>query len=77
LYLEWSALVLRAQTAEAGSLARKLADERYSIHFNVWSLPDLLEFVARSHTEFGAPFRLDWVVSSENEVILILRKVSH
>jgi SAM-dependent methyltransferase len=77
LYLEWATLVLRAQPAEAGPLARKLADERYSIHFNVWSLPDLLEFVARSQADFGLPFRLEWVVSSENEVILILGKRSH
>jgi SAM-dependent methyltransferase len=77
LYLEWAALVQRAQPADAGPLAQKLADEHYSIHFNVWSLPDLLEFVARSQTDFGVPFRLDWVVSSENEVILILRKQAH
>ena len=50
--------------------------EQYSIHFNVWALPELLEFVARCKAKFGLPFGLEWLVCSENEVILILRKLA-
>jgi hypothetical protein len=51
-----------------------LLDEKYSIHFNVWALPDLLELLARCKADFGLPFTLEWVVCSDNEVILILAK---
>ena len=77
LYIEWAARVTHASPSEVSSVARKLLDEQYSIHFNVWALPDLIEFVSRCRAEFGLPFRLEWLVCSENEVILILRKHSH
>ena len=74
LYVEWAACVTGASASEAPAVGRKLLAVQYSIHFNVWALPDLLEFVARCRTEFRLPFILEWLVCSENEVILILRK---
>jgi len=74
LYREWAAYVMRLAPADVDAAARKLLDEQYSIHFNVWALPDLLEFLVRARAEFALPFVLEWVVSSENEVILMLRK---
>jgi hypothetical protein len=58
------------------AVARRLQAEKYSIHFNVWALSDLIEFLARSRREFNLPFTLEWLVCSENEVIVILRKQS-
>jgi len=74
MYREWVVHVQKAAPADVDAATRKLLDEGYSIHFNVWALPDLLEFVLRALAEFALPFTLEWVVSSENEVILILRK---
>ena len=74
LYAEWAARVQHASPPDVSAVARKLLDEKYSIHFNVWALPDLLEFLARSKADFGLPFTLEWVVCSDNEVILILMK---
>ena len=74
LYVEWAAYVAHASPSEVPAVGRKLLADQYSIHFNVWALPDLLEFVARCKTEFGLPFILEWLVCSGNEVILVLRK---
>jgi SAM-dependent methyltransferase len=74
LYSEWTALVNHVPEPELASASRKLLQEGYSIHFNVWALTDLIEFLQRGLTEFGVPFDLEWLVSSENEVITILRK---
>lgn len=73
-YIEWAACVNHRSPSEVNDAAQKLLNEKYSIHFNVWALPDLLEFLARSRAEFRLPFTLEWVVCSENEVILILKK---
>jgi SAM-dependent methyltransferase len=74
LYADWAAHVVHASPSDVPAVARKLLTEQYSIHFNVWALSDLVEFVLRCRAEFGLPFRLEWLVCSENEVILILRK---
>jgi SAM-dependent methyltransferase len=74
LYLEWAACVQQAAPPDVSAVARKLLDEQYSIHFNVWALPDLLEFLARSKADFEQIRVLEWVVCSDNEVILILMK---
>ena len=74
LYYEWAAYVNRATPTEVAAVATRLLAEGYSIHFNVWRLSDLLEFVANSKRDFELPFDLEWVVCSENEVIMILRK---
>ncbi len=71
VYTEWARFALRLTASEADHTARRLLDERYSIHFNVWALADLLEFLSRTRAEFRFPIDLEWVVSSENEVILI------
>ena len=74
LYREWAALVMHTAPPDLDIVARKLLDDKYSIHFNVWSLPDLLEFLLRARADFALAVMLEWVVCSDNEVILILRK---
>lgn len=76
MYAEWAVHVLATPASDVHSVANKLLHEHYSIHFNVWALPDLVSFLARSRDEFDLPVTLEWVVSSDNEVILILRKVA-
>ena len=74
LYAEWAAFVNRAPQAEVAAAAQKLLNERYSIHFNVWALSNLIDFLQQGIREFELPFNLEWLASSENEVIVILRK---
>ena len=76
LYVEWAVFVVHAPPSEVKAVARKLLDEKHSIHFNVWTLPDLVDFLARCRSDFRLCFSLEWVVCSENEVILILTKQS-
>jgi SAM-dependent methyltransferase len=77
LYSEWAALVNHVAPADVASAAENLLRACYSIHFNVWALQDLLEFLGACRLEIGVPFELEWVVSSENEVIVILSKRSN
>jgi SAM-dependent methyltransferase len=74
LYVEWVTYVTHTPVWEVEVAARKLLEDQYSIHFNVWALPDLLELIARCKADFGLPFTLEWLVCSENEVIVILKK---
>jgi SAM-dependent methyltransferase len=74
LYLEWAQLVMQQSGQEAAQMAQKLADQRYSIHFNVWDLEALLDFLWRAQSELRLPFSPAAVVSSENETILILER---
>jgi SAM-dependent methyltransferase len=73
-YREWARLVMRRDGEEVERTARKLASERYSIHFNVWDLEALLDFLWRSRSECKLPFAPASVVSSENETILVLER---
>lgn len=73
-YGEWARFVNRKPPGEDAAFADKLLKERYSIHFNVWALADLLEFVLRAIRECDLPFGLAWIASVDNEVIVILRK---
>jgi len=74
LYREWATHALHSPPSQVDETARKLLAARYSIHFNVWALEDLLEFISNARREFSLPFRLEWITCSENEVIVILRK---
>jgi SAM-dependent methyltransferase len=72
LYLEWAEYVMKSAGEEAEQTAKRLADEDYSIHFNVWDLQALLEFLWGARAECRLPFTVCAVVSSENENILVL-----
>jgi SAM-dependent methyltransferase len=73
-YVEWAAYVNRVPESEVSAAAARLRQERYSIHFNVWALADLVDFLQRAIRDGELPFSLAWIASSENEVIVILRK---
>jgi SAM-dependent methyltransferase len=73
LYREWVELVMKLRDG-AEQAARKLTEEHYSIHFNVWDLDALLDFLWRSKSEIKLPFDLAAIVSSENETILVLER---
>lgn len=51
-----------------------LLRNEYSIHFNVWTLDTLLEFLIRARAEFELPFEIVSSVSCDNEAIVILER---
>lgn len=55
--------------------ARTLSDQRYSIHFNVWDLGSLLDFLSQCRSELGLPFMPSATVSSENETTIVLERL--
>lgn len=74
LYREWAVHVQHLSGAQAETSARTLLEAGYSIHFNVWALDGVLEYLARARSECHLPFSLVAAVSSENEVIVVLEK---
>src|SRR5262245_52886640 len=70
-YAEWVRFVHHVSPGEVAAAAAKLLQDRYSIHFNVWALPDLLDFLQRAIRECSLPFSLVWIASVDNEVIVI------
>jgi SAM-dependent methyltransferase len=74
LYGEWVREVQHAPDHTAAELSMQLLSQQYSIHFNVWTLDTLLNFLFRSREDFELPFDITAVVSTDNEVVLILTK---
>ncbi len=74
MYREWAEHWEHAQGEAITVKAKALRASDYSIHFNVWSLAGLLEFLIGARSEANVPFEITAVVSSENEVILILTR---
>jgi predicted SAM-dependent methyltransferase len=72
---EWSRLVnKRTSDAEVEEDVRHLLSIDYSIHFHVWTEPELLQLVAALHRLVH--FELELFLRNELESILILRKTS-
>jgi predicted SAM-dependent methyltransferase len=70
---EWSRLVNKvSDEARLAEDVRRLIKIDYSIHFHVWSAPELLELV--SALGRFASFELELLVRNGPETILILRK---
>jgi SAM-dependent methyltransferase len=76
LFYEWSHLVYNLPPAEAAIRGKRLMEEDYSIHYNVWATADLLNFLLTAQHDFQIPFELVAVVSSENETIVLLERTA-
>lgn len=74
LYREWAECVMHVDSESSAQTAHELLDRGYSIHFNVWTIDELTQFLVRAREDFGIPFEISSMVSAENEVILILSK---
>jgi SAM-dependent methyltransferase len=74
-YQEWARFVEGVDGAEASARVERLLDMGYSIHFHVWRLHDLLEFLTRCIDEVGVPLMLESVARFEIETICVLRRV--
>ena len=71
---EWVRLVEGAEGENAERRVRQLLEMRYSIHYHVWRLHDLLAFFARVIDEHGVPLRLECAARFDLETICVLRR---
>jgi SAM-dependent methyltransferase len=74
-YEEWSRLVNKhTDPSEVNAEAQHLIDMKYSIHFHVWSAPELLELVQALRRI--VQFELELFLRNGMESLIILRKPS-
>jgi predicted SAM-dependent methyltransferase len=76
LYREWVRFVEMQGDATKEERVLHLMNEKYSIHFNVWALDELLAFLIDTRREFGLPFEIISTVCSDNEVIVLLARTA-
>lgn len=57
-YRDWARLVENTPEEGVEALARKLEQERYSIHFHVWSYASFRSFICQLKGELGLPLSL-------------------
>lgn len=65
-----------ATEAECEAQVHKLMEQDYSIHFHVWDKHAMMEMVLRASDRFGLPLVPEAMLSTGDEVIFILEKVS-
>ncbi|MCU1257349.1 MAG: Methyltransferase type 11 [Bryobacterales bacterium] len=75
LHQEWAEHWENASGEAIFDRAKELEASGYSIHYNVWALSGLLEFLISAKRDVQLPFEIASVVSAENEVILILTRI--
>jgi predicted SAM-dependent methyltransferase len=73
-YEEWCRLVNKRTASQLEAEAQHLIDMDYSIHFHVWSAPELLEFVQA--LQCMVRFELELFLRNGFESLVILRKAS-
>jgi predicted SAM-dependent methyltransferase len=76
LYREWIRDVERVPEESVPEKAQQRMAEQYSIHFNVWTLESLMNFLLQAKADFILPFSILATVSADNEVILVMQKTS-
>jgi SAM-dependent methyltransferase len=74
LFQEWAEHWDNASGEEIFVRAKELEASGYSIHYNVWALSGLLEFLIGAKRDIQLPFEIAAVVSAENEAIVILTR---
>ncbi|UCH75669.1 MAG: methyltransferase domain-containing protein, partial [Rhodospirillales bacterium] len=60
--------------AECETRAQTLMDQDYSIHFHVWDRFAVMDLVLKVRERFGLPLMPEAILSTGDEVILVLRK---
>lgn len=74
LYEEWVRFIEHGNEATVKTRAAELMAANYSIHFNVWTLDDLLQFVLQARSDFELPLHISSLVCCDNEAILVLER---
>ena len=76
MYREWAENWEGARGESIEVRAKDLEATDYSIHYNVWSLSGLFDFLLGAKRDAGAPFEITSAVCAENEAILILTRLA-
>jgi SAM-dependent methyltransferase len=76
LYEQWARFVEMAHEDSVPVRSQQLMDEKYSIHFNVWDLDELLSFLLSSRAAFRLPLEILAAVTSDNENIVLLERTA-
>lgn len=71
---EWARLVDRVPAERVAAWTDQLQRIGYSIHYHVWSPPELLELVVWLGRDGALPFTPELFLQRKEEMILILRK---
>lgn len=74
LFEEWVRVAERRTGEDAETRLAELLATNYSIHYNVWTLDDLLQVLLQARADFGLPFSLISAVCCDNEAILLLER---
>jgi SAM-dependent methyltransferase len=73
---EWALLVDDVPKPEIEGHVEDLLARNYSIHFHVWTQPDVLELLVALRNEFGVSYDLEVAVRNGHENVFVLRKVA-
>lgn len=74
MFLESAELIEGKQGPEIKKRAQELYDQKFSIHFNVWSQHDLLDLLLYIIREYKLDLDFATVVKNQHEIIFILQK---
>lgn len=72
-FREWAKIVALKTGDALEREVQRLMDEKYSIHFHVWTASTLLEFLITLQTQFGLPFAIQATMRNGIEIICVLR----
>lgn len=76
-YDEWARLVVTEDgesEQEQTAKARRLEDQKYSIHMHVWTQAEFLRLVLDSRERLGAAFEIEAAARQGIELVVVLRK---
>ena len=72
---EWVRIVERVSDGEeAARRVQALMDQKYSIHYHVWTQPDMWNMLHAARDVLQVPFEIEFMMKSEGEVIIVIRK---
>lgn len=72
LFEEWVRCVEHRDDDGKQVRIRELLAAHYSIHYNVWTVDELVTQLLQARTDFALPFRVVSLVCTDNEAIIIL-----
>jgi SAM-dependent methyltransferase len=75
LYTEWCIHSLNLSSEESAQMASQLLEQDYSIHFNVWGSEEIVSFFLGIKDRIGLPFDILGLFTTDNELIVLLKKV--
>jgi len=73
---EWARYVERAPDEQVAPRAQALADQKYSIHFHVWTPAEFAEMLQSAQRDPGLGFEIAEMQTNGDECIFILRRPS-